>query len=235
MTERVAFVHTVPSLVELFSALAQEILPPEVEVLHIADEILLKVVLGQGGLSPFIFQRVAEHVVACERAGAVAVQLTCSSISPCADPAARLASIPVLKVDEPMIDRALRVGRRIGVAATAQTTLQPTTELVFQRAAATDQAVEVDAVLCRGAYEALFTGAPDTHDRIVREHLQVLMSRNDVVILAQASMARVLETIPVEDRRVPVLSSPRLAVERLGQVLAAQKGRALREGTGSAT
>jgi Asp/Glu/hydantoin racemase len=221
MADRVAFIHTVPSLVGLFTDLAREILPAEVEALHIADEILLKVVLAQGGLSPFIYQRVADHAVACERAGARAVQLTCSSISPCAEAAASFVSIPVLKVDEPMIDEALRVGRRIGVAATAPTTLRPTVDLVRQRAAASRGAVEVEAMLCEGAYEALFTGEPEAHDRIVREHLQVLMGRNDVVVLAQASMARVLETFPPADRRVPVLSSPRLAVAHLQQVLAA--------------
>ncbi|HLB63882.1 MAG TPA: aspartate/glutamate racemase family protein [Anaerolineales bacterium] len=224
MADLLAFIHTVPSLVGLFTSLAQEILPADVEVLHIADEILLKVVLAKGGLTPFIFQRVADHVIACERAGADAVQLTCSSISPCAEPAARLVEIPVLKVDEPMVDQALLLGQRIGVAATAPTTLQPTTELVRQRAAAAGRTVEVDALVCHGAYEALFAGATETHDRIVREHLRTLMSRNEVVILAQASMARVLETLPTAERRVPILSSPRLAVERLRQILAGGAG-----------
>jgi hypothetical protein len=72
MTQKLAFIHTVPSLVGLFNDLSKELLPG-VEVLHIADEMLLKVVLAQGGLSPFIFQRVSDHVVAAERAGATAV------------------------------------------------------------------------------------------------------------------------------------------------------------------
>ena len=41
----------------------------------------------------------------------------------------------------------------------------------------------------------------------------------DVVVLAQASMARVAEAMPPGAVPVPVLSSPRLAVERLRQVL----------------
>lgn len=221
MTERVAFIHTVPSLAGLFSQLGRELLPADIDVIHIADELLLKVVLDRGGLSPFVFQRVAEHVVACERAGVRAVQLTCSSISPCADPAARLVSIPVLKVDEPMIDQALQIGSRIGVAATAPTTLRPTAELIEQRAAARGLPIEVEPVLCRGAYQALLAGDLETHDQIVRQHLEGMMSRNQVVILAQASMARVQESIPTDPAGVPVLSSPRLAVERLRQVLTA--------------
>jgi hypothetical protein len=46
------------------------------------------------------------------------------------------------------------------------------------------------------------------------------MDRNDVIILAQASMARVANTIPSEEQKVPILSSPRLAIEALAMVLA---------------
>lgn len=218
MTQKVAYIHTVTSLVGLFNDLSKELLPG-VEVFHIADEMLLKIVLAQGGLSPFIFQRVAEHVVAAERAGATAVQVTCSSISPCVEAARPFVQVPVLKIDEPMVDLAIRTGRCIGIAATAPTTLKPTTDLVHTRAAAQGLSVKVDSVLCEGAYAALFAGDTQAHDRIVAQNLREMMARNDVIILAQASMARVAQTIPPEEQRVPILSSPRLAVERLREVV----------------
>lgn len=218
MTQKIVYLHTVPALVGLFNDLSKELLT-DVEPIHIADELLLKLVLAQGGLSPFIFQRVAEHVIAAERAGASAVQCTCSSISPCVDAARSLVGIPVLKIDQPMVDEALRLGKRIGIAATAPTTLKPTTDLVHQRANFHQIEVEVEARLCEGAYQALFGGDTQTHDEIVRQNLRDLMARNDVIILAQASMARVADTIAPEERRVPILSSPRLAIEHLKQVL----------------
>ena len=219
MTSKLAFIHTVPSLVVLFTDLSKEILPNDVEIFHIADEILLKTVLAQGGLSPFTYRRVAENVIAAEEAGAHLVQLTCSSISPCADVAQMMVDIPVLKIDEPMVDRAISLGNRIGIAATAPTTLKPTTELVHDRARYYGKEVSVDSVLCEGAYSALFAGDVQTHDRIVRQHLIELMSRNDVVVLAQASMARVVDAIPPAEQVVPVLSSPRLAIVRAGEVI----------------
>jgi len=219
MKHRLAFVHTVASLVGLFNDLSKELLP-DVEVFHIADEMLLKVVLAQGGLSPFIFQRVAEHVVAAERAGATAVQFTCSSISPCVDASRPFVGVPVLKIDEPMVNAAIRTGLRIGVAATAPTTLKPTTDLVHARAAILGKPVQVESVLCEGAYAALFSGNPQKHDQIVKRALDELMTRTDVIILAQASMARVVEGIPPEEKRVPILSSPRLAMEHVRSVLA---------------
>jgi Asp/Glu/hydantoin racemase len=220
MKKKLAFIHTVPSLVGLFGELSKELLPENVEIFHIADELLLKVVLAQGGLSPFIFRRVAEHVIAAEEGGASVVQLTCSSISPCADAARPLVGIPVLKIDEPMVVHALSLGNRIGIAATAPTTLKPTTDLVYGRAQMMGKHIKVDSVLCEGAYKALFSGDAETHDRIVRQYLKELMGRNDVVLLAQASMARVVGTIPAEDQLVPILSSPRLAMEHARDVIA---------------
>ncbi len=218
MKQKLAFIHTVTSLAGLFNELSKELLP-EVELLHIADEMLLKVVLAQGGLSPFIFQRVSEHVVAAERAGATIIQCTCSSISPCVDASRPFVSVPVLKIDEPMVNAALGIGSRIGVAATAPTTLKPTIDLVHARADAMGVSAQVESVLCEGAYDALFSGNAQKHDEIVTGVLRGLMTRSDVIILAQASMARVAQAIPAEEQRVPVLSSPRLAMEHVRELL----------------
>ncbi len=218
MSQKIVYIHTVASLVGTFNDLSKDLLP-NVEIFHIADEMLLKVVLAQGGLSPFIFQRVADHVIAAERLGADAVQCTCSSISPCVDASRPLVGIPVLKIDEPMVDLALQSGSRIGVAATVPTTLKPTTDLVISRAAVLEKDVQVESALCEGAFALLQSGELAAHDQVVINVLRNLMQRVDVVILAQASMARVADLIPPEDRRVPVLSSPRLAVQRLSEVL----------------
>jgi Asp/Glu/hydantoin racemase len=220
MPKKVAYLHTVSSLVGLFNDLSKELLPAGTEVFHIADEMLLKTVMAQGGLSPFIYQRVAEDVVSAERAGAAVVQVTCSSISPCVEAVRPLVGIPVLKIDDPMIDKALAMGKRIGVAATAPTTLKSTTELVQAKAAARKLEVKIDSALAEGAFTALSAGDTASHDRLVAETLRTLMARNDVVVLAQASMARVANTIPANEQKVPILSSPRLAVEALAAVLA---------------
>ena len=148
MSQRVVCLHTVLSAPAQFGELTQELLPASVQVWHTVDEILAKVAVAQGGLSPFIYRRVAEHVRAAEEAGADVVQLTCSSISPCAEVVQALVKIPVLKVDDPMVDRALGMGRRIGVAATAATALAAVSALVRDRARASGVSVTVDAVLC---------------------------------------------------------------------------------------
>ena len=219
MAGKLVLLHTVASLVSVFKKLSEELLPADISVLHVADEMLLDVVLAAGGVTPLATGIVADHVMAAERAGADWVMFTCSSISPCAEAVGQLVSIPVYRIDRPMIDRALSIGTRVGVAATVSATLKPTSDLIDARARALGREVVVDATLCAGAYDALFSGDTTTHDAIVRQSVHELMARNDVVVLAQASMARLAGSIPESQRTVPMLSSPRLALEYLRSVV----------------
>ena len=181
MPQKLVLVHTVASLVDLFEGLCKEILT-DVKITHVADQLLLTAVLERGGLSPTICRRVAEHVIAAEVVGgASAVLCTCSSISPCVDVAQPLVSIPVLKVDEAMVDRGVESGDEIGVIATVPTTLGPTTDLVRARAAVAGKKVGVKSVLCEGAFDTLLAGDPKAHDRIVLDHLRRLMTEVDVI------------------------------------------------------
>jgi len=49
--------------------------------------------------------------------------------------------------------------------------------------------------------------------------LKELSKQVEVIVLAQASMARVVDTLAAEDKRVPILASPVIAVDYLATVL----------------
>jgi Asp/Glu/hydantoin racemase len=218
MSKTLAMIYTVSSIVREITDLCKEILH-DVELINIIDEAMLRVLLKAGGLIPWVYRRVGENVVCAEAAGADAILLTCSTISPCASVVKQLVSVPVLRIDQPMVDKAVSISPRIGVAATAVTTLKPTCELVEERSCVAGRQVKIDSVLCEGAYQALLAGEMEKHDQIVLDYLRRLMRRNDVIILAQASMARVSEQIPEPERLVPILSSPRLGIEQVREVL----------------
>jgi Asp/Glu/hydantoin racemase len=221
MKPRVVLIHTVSGLTDMFNDLCAEIGGPlaEAELWHVSDETLIRRILEVGGLTPAVWRRTVDHITAAEEAGADVVQLTCSSISPCADAAQEMVSVPVLKIDEPMLRAAVTGYASVGVIATNPGTLTPSGELVEALAAEEGREVLVESVLCEGAYDAWLCGDAAEHDRIVREHLLGLMERVEVVCLAQASMARIVEALAEGERTVPVLSSPRPAVERLAAVL----------------
>jgi hypothetical protein len=70
-----------------------------------------------------------------------------------------------------------------------------------------------------GAFAELKAGRLERHDELVRAGLRRLIPRVDVVVLAQASMARVVDTLDADERTTPILSSPRLGMERVRDLL----------------
>jgi hypothetical protein len=62
-------------------------------------------------------------------------------------------------------------------------------------------------------------GDRDGHDNLLVEKLQELARNADVVVLAQASMARVLPRLAAADQD-KILTSPRLAMERVKNIVA---------------
>jgi len=218
MAHKVGMVHSVASLVPMFNELAAELLPG-VEVIHLVDEGLLKDVLASGQLTPSMARRLGLLASFAEESGAEVVMLTCSSLAPLVDEFKDMVKVPLLKVDEAMADEAVGLGERIGVIATAYTTLKPTSDLIKTRAALQEKKIAVETVLCEGAFEALRRGDLESHDRIVKKKLNDLMGQVNVVVLAQASIARVVAQIPESERKVPILSSPRLGVQRLKEKL----------------
>jgi Asp/Glu/hydantoin racemase len=215
----IGFVHTVLGLPPVFADLAQELVP-DADIFHIVDETLLGVTRKTGALTPTTRRRVLGYVESAADAGADLVVVTCSSIGPAVDASRAFVEVPVLRIDEPMADEAVRLGTRIGVLATLTTTLQPTADLVARRGREAAKDIEVIARVCDGAFDALSAGDREHHDELVRAGLQELIADVDVVVLAQASMARVVETLPDEARTVPILSSPRLGMQRVAELLA---------------
>ena len=127
--------------------------------------------------------------------------------------------VPVLRVDQPMADKAVATGKRIGVIATLSTTLEPTADLISRRAVIAGKQIDLTSKLVEGAFEALMSGDGATHDAKVAAALKELSQQVDVIVLAQASMARVVDSLAAADKRVPILASPGVAVDYLATVL----------------
>ena len=211
-------IHTSATLVPVFQQLCNQYLP-QVKVFNIVDDSLIKNVISCGELTPTNARRVVNYVGSAEVAGADFILVTCSSIGAAVEAAAELTNVPVLRVDQPMADQAVRTGKRIGVVATLSTTLQPTSDLVKRRAAVAGKEIELQTVLCEGAFDALMSGDAATHDAMVAKALRELSAKTDVIVLAQASMARVADGLAPEDKKVPILASPGIAIQHIASIL----------------
>ena len=220
MAKTLGLIHTSATLVPVFQGLIEKYLSDKnLKIFNIVDDSLIKNTIERGEMTPDTSRRVVDYVGSAEAAGADFILVTCSSIGAAVESSASLTKVPVLRVDQPMADKAVQMGTKIGVVATLPTTLEPTSDLVRRRAIVAGKEIELTSKLCEGAFDALMGGKPEIHDKKVAAALKELSQKVDVILLAQASMARVVDQLAEEDKKVPILTSPELAMEYLVNIL----------------
>jgi Asp/Glu/hydantoin racemase len=215
----VALIHTSPSMIPVFKPLCDELIGKSARVFNMVDESLLCDIIESGRCPPATARRLAGHVVAAADAGADVILVTCSSMGPAVEAARVMVPATVVRADEAMVDRAIATGSRIGIIATLPSTLAPTEALVRSTAQARSKDVTIRAEVVDGAFAAVIGGDAATHDRLVGEAVRTLAPTCDVILLAQASMARAVDAHPRGEVAIPVLASPRLAVERVAEIV----------------
>jgi Asp/Glu/hydantoin racemase len=226
VAQTLALIHTSPTLTPIFGALCAEQMPG-ITLFHMVDESLIRDTIEAGEVRKMTIRRLLGMVESAAAAGADAVMVTCSTLGPAVTLVQQMFDLPVIRVDEAMAEAAVRTGHRLGVIATLRTTLEPTTALLRDKAAQAGRDVDLVECLCDGAFEAVLAGDTATHDRIVSAALLNEMRGMDAVVLAQASMARVVNSMPAGVLRMPVLSSPELSVRRAREILQEMPGAAV--------
>src|ERR1017187_1652026 len=157
MPQTLALIHTSQGFLYVETQMKQmftEIMP-EVRLINIMDDSLLPDVMAEMRIPNDVTKRLCLYVMAAEAAGADAVLSVCSSMGPAVDCARKLVNIPVIKIDDAHTGKAVREAKRIGVLATAGTTLGPTVNLLKEKADALGKEVEIRESLCTAAFEAL--------------------------------------------------------------------------------
>jgi Asp/Glu/hydantoin racemase len=209
---RIAFVHTVAFLVDMFRQMMDRELP-YVEVVHVLNETLLKDLLRDGP-SPKITARIVRQAILAADGDVDMLVFTCSSTSPAINIARPMLAIPIVKIDDPMAEQAVASGKRIGLVCTARSTVDPSSALLQDHADIIKKPIEIDVSLSTHAYDALFAGDRGKHDKIIIEEASKLAETCDAIVLAQASLAHLQE--PIADKTgKPTLASPPLLIERL--------------------
>jgi Asp/Glu/hydantoin racemase len=192
---------------------------PDVKLFHMVDESLIKETVRTGALEKRTIRRLVGMIESASGAGADAVMVTCSSIGVGVTLAQQLFDFPVIRIDDAMAEAAVQFGSRIGVIATLETTMLPTAAQLRDKANAIGKSIELVECLCDGAFEAVLAGDTATHDRIVGSALMNDITNVDAIVLAQASMARIVKAMLPGTIKVPVFASPELCVRRAHDIL----------------
>lgn len=175
---------------------------PEFEITNLLDDGILR--LFAAGDFAAVETRLRDLLAVAQSAyGAEFALVTCSAVP--RDLMNRLCAetpVPVLKIDAPMAAKAVRTGGRIGVAVTFAPTLDPATRLLTEAAEEIGASVELISRVMPEAYQALLGGNLERHDELLLAGIDQLAGQGvDAIVLAQVSMARILEKA---EARVPM-------------------------------
>ena len=158
------------------------------------------------------FERYAVDLV--ELYGADAILITCSTMNRSAHRVRKAMepySVPVVQIDEAMMERAVRLGGKTLVIATHGPTVKNTQALLNETAQGLRLPIDFTGATVEEAFDLLGKGDIEGHNSVIADAIREVYSREsiDSVVLAQLSMSVFLLTYPDPEKEfgVPVLTS----------------------------
>lgn len=217
MKKKLAIIHTTPVTIEPLKDLAVKIIG-DCEIINLVDDSILPQLAQNGGDIQEIAERWESYAKIAEQQGADCILNACSSIGELVTYTQAKVSPPIVRIDDAMADFAIDMANTIGVAATLKTTLKPTLKLLTQKAEKKGKNVKFEPILVSSAYQKLLANDKEGHDLDLSVALRELAQKVDIVVLAQASMARVVSTFTTEEQR-QFVTSPELGMEAVKRTL----------------
>jgi Asp/Glu/hydantoin racemase len=212
MVKQLVVIHTSATIVDIIKNAANEIIP-EVKIFNIVDEYILNELIKLNKITEDTNKKLLNYVLPLDNK-VDAILFSCSSISPCVDVVKTSLNTPIIKIDEAMVEEAVNRGNKIGVVATLPITLSPTKSLLVDKSRKMNKKIEIKDALCDDAFNALINGDVEKHNELILNKINTLHNEVDVIVLAQASMSKLMPKIEGKFKK-PILASPKLAIKKI--------------------
>ncbi len=217
----IGLVHSTRLVIDPVQQVVAAQCPAGTEFVHVMDEGILRQLTVSGRITAGIVQWLADMVRSTEKIGADLTVVSCSSLSPCVGEVRRQVKIPVLKIDEPMMEYAVENAERVGLVMTNPTTEKPSRLLFDEVLTRAGKKATLVPRLCPEAFNKLNRGDVAGHDAEVVETVNSLLEEVDLVLLAQISIMRVRQQMNEPVRR-RVFSSLDFIAPKINDWLAAR-------------
>lgn len=196
---------------------------PEVKIMHVVDDTIQRdnIAAGAGIIPKVNYYKFAQYAHNLEEAKADLIMLACSTFNYAAELARPMINTPIAQIDRPMMELAVKTGKRIGLLATLPTTVPSSERLLKIAAAEANKAIEIKTVLCSKAFEEFEKGNVEGHNKILIKEIENLSDEVDVIVMAQLSMSALAPYL--KNTKVPVYNSGFTGFTRVREMLEAMK------------
>lgn len=216
MPKRIVLVHptmlAMPPVDEAFKTLW-----PQAQVLNLLDETLYADVGPNGETTPALMARVANLLRHAEASGADGIVFSGSTFGPAVEEGRKGMKVPVLRIEEAMMDDAVARGGSILVVSTQKRAMPVVRSTLDQSAKRAGKSPEIKELWVAGARDALNAGDHDRHDRLIAEQ-SAAAGNFDTIVLSMISMAPARAKMPPALAE-KTLTSGEAAVARMRKLL----------------
>ena len=192
---------------------------PDVKIYNIMDDSLLADTRTYNGMTPTIASRMLNYAKAAEASGADGVLVTCTSVNEATKFIRPLLNIPILNIEEPVAEMAVKNGKKIGILGTIPTSPAALGRVVQEKAAEMGKEIELVPAVAEGAFDVLCAGDVKKHDEMVCEALAKLAKEVDVIAFSQISMS----LIDLPETEVPVYRIGESGFQKIKEMMDAAK------------
>jgi hypothetical protein len=216
MPKRIVLVHptplALPPVDEAFKRLW-----PAAQVLNLLDESLYADVGANGELTPALYARLASLLRHAQASGADGIVFSGSTFGPAVEEGRKGMKVPVLRIEEAMMDEAIARGGSILVVSTQKRAMPVVRGTLDAAARRAGKLPEIKEIWVEGARDALNSGDHDRHDLLIAEQAAAA-GDFDTVVLSMISMAPARAKMPAA-LAAKTLTSGEAAVARLRKLL----------------
>jgi len=192
---------------------------PEVQIMHLVDDTIQRDNMRSPvGVIPKVnYYKFVQYAHNLEEAKVDMILLACSTFNYAAELARPMINIPILQIDRPMMELAVRQGKRVGLLATLAMTVPSSQRLLQIAANEAGVDVEIETVLCTEAFEVIQKGDIQKHNDILLDAIDKLSDKVDCIVMAQLSMSALAPYL--KDTKVPVYNSGDTGFKRVREML----------------
>lgn len=214
---RIGVIHATLNAVEpLTEAIYRR--EPSAQVLNFVNEELLYHANQVNGVDDWGVRNFTRLMMMAAESSVDGIIIACSLYSGYAGLAKTLTAKPVIAIDQPMIEEAVKNGNHIGILATTASA-GPTEEAkILAEAKRTQKKIKTSTVVSTEAMKALKAGDKERHNRLLYECGRQLKEMGcDTLVLSQITMACAAKEM--DDLGLYILTSPESGARNLIQLI----------------